>query len=248
MEALVAVHLVAAAVALGWWLHHRVRRGFHVAGPPAWLRPGSLRLYAALERARHELFRGSPAVRLTLFMPDTADARQLRPVLRLGWGRAAARSTARFRLGEGLAGKAWDMGAPWLVARLPRGAGLDRRRELHAELFALGPEAAGRLSEQQLRAEVLLASVVADSVGGLRGVLSIDCLDGTLVPDAERPDLRALAWYRRLQRVSVDVGLILEAIGGPASFVGSATRTVGQSRDRSASIAALRFTPASSSR
>ncbi len=248
MGLFVAVHLVAAFLAVGWWLRRRVSRGLHFLVPPPWLRPQSLRLYSVLERARRELFRGSPAVRLTLLMPDEADARQLRPVLRLGWGRAASRSAARFRPGEGLAGKAWDLGAPWLVARLPQGANLDRRRELHAELFSLGPDAAARLSEQQLRAEVLLASAVADSAGGLRGVLSIDCLDGILVPDAEHPDTRALAWYRRLQRVSVDVGLILEALGSPCGLIGSATRTVGQSSDRSATIAALRFTPASTSR
>jgi hypothetical protein len=206
------------------------------------------RLYARLRQARAELFGDSPDVRLTLLMPDEEDPTALRPVLRFGWGQPSDGSPARFRAGEGLAGCAWSSPGALLVARLPRDAKPSRMRDLHRELFALREASALGLSDDMLRARALLACPVSDPAGSLRGVLCIDCLDPELVPDETRRDDATSRWYRDLRRLAAEVGRLIEPVrdaGRPAAWT---ARTVGQSSDRTASVASLEFTQAAPTR
>jgi hypothetical protein len=201
-------------------------------------------LYARLRRARAELFADSPGVRLTVLMPDEEEPAALRPVLRYGWGRPSDGSTARFRRGEGLAGRAWTGSGPLLVARLPRDVPPSRMRELHRELFALRDAGTAALSNGMLRAQALLACPLGDPTGALRGVLCIDCLDADLVPDEARQDDATLRWYRSIRRLAADVGRLIEPVNDPGRPAGWVARTVGLSVDRTASVASLEFTQA----
>jgi len=201
-------------------------------------------LYARLRQARAELFGDSPDVRLRLLMPDEVDAAALRPVLRFGWGQPSDGSPTRFMAGEGLAGRAWSEPGALLVARLPHDAEPSRMRELHRELFGLREASAAGLSHEMLRARALLACPVSDRSGSLRGVLSIDCLDAELVPDEMRHDDSTSRWYRDLRRLVADIGRLVEPVhdgSRPARWAG---RTVGQSSDRTASVASLEFNQA----
>jgi hypothetical protein len=199
-------------------------------------------LYARLRRARAELFGNSPDVRLTLLMPDENDSAALRPVLRYGWGQPSDSSPARFRAGEGLAGRAWSSPGAVLVAHLPRDAKPSRMRDLHRELFALRDASAAGLSNNMLRAQALLACPVSDRAGSLRGVLSIDCLDPELVPDETRHDDATSRWYRELRKLAADVGRLIEPVRDAGPAARWTARTVGQSSDHSASVASVEFT------
>jgi len=201
-------------------------------------------LYATLRLARTKLFRNSPGVRLTLLMPDENDPTALRPVLRFGWGQPSDGSPARFRAGEGLAGRGWSSPGALLVARLPRDAEPSRMRELHRELFALREASTAELSDDMLRARALVACPVSDRAGSLRGVLCIDCLDAELVPDETRPDDATSRWYRDLRRLAADVGRLIEPVHDAGRATGWAARTVGQSSDRTATVASLEFNQA----
>jgi hypothetical protein len=201
------------------------------------------RLYDLLRESHADLFDGSDAMRFTLLMPDAEHPDELRPVLRYGWGRASCDSTARFRRGEGLAGRAWELESPLLVARLPTGQTRAHMRKLHRELFALGEGGAGALSDAMLQAQALLAASVHDTTGAWRGVLCADVLDGRLVPEAGGANSEALEWYRDLLRLAAGVGRLVEPVrdaGRPAS---PSLHLLAQSSDRSASVSALRLVP-----
>ena len=155
-------------------------------------------LYGRLREARGALFDGSDNVRFTVLLPDDERPAELRPVLRFGWGRPSSESPARFRRGEGLAGRAWAQASPVLVARLPAGSSPERMRELHRELFSLRSDSSAALSDTTLKVQVMLACAIGDPTGVVRGVLCLDVLDGSLVPDATCRDADAVAWYRLL--------------------------------------------------
>jgi hypothetical protein len=198
-------------------------------------------LYSSLRRARADLFADSPGVRLTLLMPDEEDPGALRPVLRFGWGQPSDASAARFRPGEGLAGRAWSEPGALLVARLPRDVPPSRMRDLHRELFALNGSSAARLSDDMLRVQALLACTVTDPTGSLRGVLCIDCLDASLVPDETQQDEATSRWYRDVRRIAANVGRLVEPVKDRNRAPALAMRTVEESKDRTASVASLEF-------
>lgn len=199
-------------------------------------------LYGRLREARGALFDGSDNVRFTVLLPDDERPAELRPVLRFGWGRPSSESPARFRRGEGLAGRAWAQASPVLVARLPAGSSPERMRELHRELFSLRSDSSAALSDTTLKVQVMLACAIGDPTGVVRGVLCLDVLDGSLVPDATCRDADAVAWYRELLRLADDVGRLVDPVHDTSRPAVPDVRTVSLSSDRSASISALSFT------
>ena len=246
IEILLALACVVAAAAVGVELW-RGRDAFFLRCDPRVDRQRRA-LYEALRRTRARLFAGDDGVRLTLLMPSDERHDELRPVLRFGWGRASCASTARFRRGEGLAGRAWQHGSPVLLARLPADPSPDRVRELHRELFPGRHDGSAVLSGDMLRVRALLACPVPDPTGAVRGVLSVDVIDGSLVPDPASADQAAIAWYRELVRLASDLGRLVEPVRDAGRLVVTDVQTLEQTTDRSATIAALRFHPAPASR
>jgi hypothetical protein len=234
----------AVAACAEFW---RLRAGFFLRCDPRVDRQ-SRALYDRLRRAHTVLFGGDDGVRFTLLMPSDGQPDELRPVLRFGWGRSSSESTARFRRDEGLAGRAWHHGSPVLVARLPADPTPSRVRELHRELFPRRDDGTASLSEAMLRVRAILACALHDPTGAVRGVLSVDVIDGDLVPDPASADDRDVAWYRELVRVASDLGRLVEPVRDAGRSVVTDVQTLGQTTDRSASIAALRFLSAPGAR
>ncbi len=129
--------IVSALVgALGLFLWGRKEAAIDYAAPPELV---GTDVYRRLEHAWKMLFRRSPAVRFTIFAPDRKQPNELRPIARIGWGRASAHSLARFRKGEGIAGVVWG-GPPVAVARLgPLEIETDARRAQEKVLPPLIP-------------------------------------------------------------------------------------------------------------
>ncbi len=173
--------IVSALVgALGLFLWGRKEAAIDYAAPPELV---GTDVYRRLEHAWKMLFRRSPAVRFTIFAPDRKQPNELRPIARIGWGRASAHSLARFRKGEGIAGVVWG-GPPVAVARLgPFESETDARRA-QEKVLHLSPEKAAKLSSDQLRAQVIVAARL-DCGNWPKGVLCIDCVDPALVPEKD---------------------------------------------------------------
>lgn len=179
MADVLIVLMLASAFAVGTLLLIRHERRVDYAPPAKGVRPG---VYQRFEETRRALFRNSRQVRFTIFGRDPNAPDVLRPIARMGWGRASAHSDVRFRIGEGLAGKAWkEPGTIW-VAQLGAFDSIAAARRAQQEVLHLGPDTASALSEEQaLRANVLIAAAI-ESGRWFRGVLCIDCLDASLVP------------------------------------------------------------------
>jgi hypothetical protein len=169
---------LAGLLGLVLWVRREVLVDY--AAPPGRI---STAVYRRLERARKILFRGSPSVRFTVFVPDPLGV-ELRPVARLGWGRAAAHSHARFKRGEGLAGLAWDKPEGIHFARLGPFSNEKGARQAQIKVLNLSTEAAHALSSDQLLAHVLIAAPIRCGEW-IKGVLCIDCTDSTLIPETD---------------------------------------------------------------
>jgi hypothetical protein len=177
LQAVTAASVLLALVGAAVWVQRESERNYL---PPLAKVPTGI--YRLLEQARKRLFRGSDDVRFTLLVPTPEDPTVLRPFARIGWGGPSATSKARFREGEGLAGKAWATPGAIFVARLGPYENLKEARQAHKDLFGLGEEGASFLSETQLRAQVLVAVSLLGSGRWFKGVLCIDSLDPALVP------------------------------------------------------------------
>ncbi len=167
-----------ALVLVGAFLWFRRESRLDYAVPDGGVNP---KVYRLLERARRGIFHGRDAVRFTIFGIDHENANQLRPIARLGWGRASRNSEVRFRIGEGLAGTAWLTQGYIIVARVDAPS-TDTAREENEKLFNLRPETADGLSDEQLSSRALIAVHLASASGQFRGVLCIDSKDAALVP------------------------------------------------------------------
>jgi hypothetical protein len=171
------------------------------------------RIYRLLERARHRLFRGSRAVRFTVFAPDVNDPDVIRPTLRLGWGRAARHSTVALHRGEGLAGRAWTEEGSILLARFDDLAEPAARISAHVQVLGLPDAIARSLSDAQLRSQALIAARIEDSVGQLRGVLTIDSIDGIGIPEVPDDDLAppdVAAFWTEVARLATELAAAME--------------------------------------
>jgi len=174
--ATIVLSLLTAAAAVDW-LRRELRIDYSL---PLWsVRP---HVYRILERARDGIFHGSREVRFTILAPDRNDSEVLRPVLRLGWGRAAANSKSRFRKGEGLAGMAWQNPGVMMVYRLDEFRDESSARLAQREVLHLRPEVAEALSREQLGASVMVAVGLMDAGKWFKGVLCIDSRDQKLIP------------------------------------------------------------------
>lgn len=190
--AVLVLSVVLVLVGFAVWLQRELARSY---APPKRhaVQPKTYRL---LEKARERLFRRSSDVRFTIF---ALEGEYLLPIARLGWGVASARSRARFRPGEGMAGLAWEHGESILVTKIGPFVSLKDARAQHRKLFNLSDEDAALMSESQLRATAIIASALKEG-SWTKAVLCIDSLDATLIPG---PD-NAKFWLA-IARLSADL-------------------------------------------
>jgi hypothetical protein len=131
-----------------------------------------------MEHLLETVFGDSERVRLTLFLPDPEASSRLMAAARIGWGRPSAESRIQIRLGQGLAGIAWDKPGSILFATLgPYDGDRDRFEDIATRLLRLPAEEAAGLSDAQMETRAMLAISLMDVGHLFRGVLMIDCKD-----------------------------------------------------------------------
>jgi hypothetical protein len=193
-------------VGLARWIQQESRIDF--ARP--WI-PVRSELYRRIERAWKTLFRGSQDVRFTVFIPDPKDPETLRPMARVGWGRASTRSMARFRKNEGLAGIVWSKPEAGIaMANLGPFASDVEAREAQQKLLHLPRETAERLSSDQLRAQTVIAARL-DCGGWFKGVLCIDCVTPSLIPGPEEGQ----RFWTEIARLAASIAPLVPFAGEP---------------------------------
>jgi hypothetical protein len=195
--ALATISAIIGIVGILSWFTDEFRKTY--APPLPGVGPSAYRL---LERLRARLFRGSKNVRFTIFAIDPKDPAYVRPIARLGPGRAAADSKVRFRHDEGLAGKAWKEDS-LLVVKLGPFKTSEEARQANRRLLNLSDDIAESLSDQQLSARAVVA--VPLHVGtAVKGVLCIDCPDEKLLP-LDTNDKRTKEFWLELFRATTNL-------------------------------------------
>lgn len=187
IEAVVIASALLSVVGLVRWVQQEAKVDY--ARPSVRI---DAEIYRRLERARKTLFRGSSDMRFTIFTPDPARLDVLRPIARLGYGRAPGNSQARFRKGEGAAGLIWgDTQTTLLVANLGPFKTDEEARSAQQKVLHLRPETSRLLSSDQLRAQNVIAARL-ECASLFRGVLCVDCVDPSLIPSTT--DDQRLLW------------------------------------------------------
>ena len=190
--AVLAISVAAILVGvLVWWQRERARG--YSAPRKGVVQPSTYRL---LEKTRERLFKRSRDVRFTIFVQE---GDLLTPAARLGWGAPSAKSHATFRVGEGMAGLAWEHSHAILLSKIGPFASINEARSRHQELFNLSKDDVVRLSESQLRATAMVAMALKEG-SWAKGVLCIDSLDQTAIPGPEHK-----RFWLALSRLSADL-------------------------------------------
>jgi hypothetical protein len=140
------------------------------------------RTYRFMERARRRFFHGNRSVRFTIFRQDPNDHTRLQPMARLGPGNSAVDSKATFKLGEGLAGRAWTDNRLQMLIYSPT-TSISDFREAQQKLLGLSAETASVLSVEQLTKVRGMVAIPIHVGTVVKGVVCIDVFDEQLLPD-----------------------------------------------------------------
>jgi hypothetical protein len=195
----IMAHVLVGLLALTLWATREFRAGIVKRSG---LVPS--RVYRILEKMRLRLFQNSRDVRFTVFIEDPNKVGTLVPVARLGWGKPASVSSARFRIGEGLAGEAWKhRPSTMFFAAMNSPLAPEAARELHKTMFHLSDAAAHSLSDQQLQARVQIALNL-----GRRETIGVLCID-SLRPDVVNPQPE---FWRALHEMGIGLALEVERL------------------------------------
>lgn len=211
LQNVITAVVVVLLAGIGTWPVIQQLRKIPYVAPPRSIRP---EVYRILENMRDRLFNRSGEVRFTVFSRDPSDQNVFKPVARLGWGRSASASTARFRVGHGAAGRALELGPNFLLFNKRHNGALDKsekdlnlERQMHGELFALTPDEVLSISQEQVTEVKGLVAGAMECGGVFKGVLCIDSKDADLIP---HPD-RDFEFWKELGTMVTKLALVLPA-------------------------------------
>lgn len=162
-------------------------------------------LWDLFNNMNQKIFADSYRTRFTLFREDPVRHGELVPWTRFQKGgsgplREAARSRARYRRGEGSAGRAWNEAGESIL--LTQAGPFETREAMVQEYINslhIRPDVAEKISEYMEQAYAFFSYGFVDSRNHLLGVLSVDLCgrvtqheNGDLTFEARRPDREAI--------------------------------------------------------